>query len=98
MGGLPTCPWGAGVKNLIARNAPDMLGSKRDMKQVPMRALKVPTISKSTAFRSEAIRDDGRSPNPLVGIMADFRVDVFSRFLDFWGPWPWETLWKVVST
>ena len=52
------------------------------MKWVPVRALKVPYSSKCTAFQGEAIRDDGRSPNPLFNVeAASFRVDVFSRFL-----------------
>ena len=57
--------WGVGVKKLTARNSPDMLGDKIGMKQVPVRALNAPYSSKSTVFQGEAIRDDGRSPNPL---------------------------------
>ena len=75
--------WGVGVKNLAARVVPEMLGGKMGMKRVPRRALKVSTISNSTVFRGEAIREDGRSPEPLLGVeMADFQVDVFSA--DFW--------------
>ena len=57
--------WGGGGKNLTARIAPDMLGSKMGTKMVPVRALNTPTISKCTVLRGEAIRDDGRSPKPL---------------------------------
>ena len=79
--------WGVGVKNLTARVVPDMLGGKMGMKRVPVRALKVSTISISTVFRGEAIREDGRSPGPLFWVeMSDFRVDFLGRFLvDFWG-------------
>ena len=79
--------WGVGVKNLTARVVPEMLGSKMGMKWVPVRALKVSTISISTVFRGEAIREDGRSPGPLFGVeMSDFRVDFSGIFLvDFWG-------------
>ena len=57
------------------------------MKRVPVRALKVPYSSKCTVFQGEAIRDDGKSPNPLFFVeTADFRVDIFDRFfVDFWG-------------
>ena len=69
---------GGGGKNLTARIAPDMLGSKMGTKMVPVRALNAPTISKCTALRGEAVRDDGRSPNPLSEVeTAGFRVDVF---------------------
>ena len=79
--------WGVGVKNRTSRVVPDMLGGKMGTKRVPVRALKVPTISKSTVFRGEAIREDGRSPGPLFWVeMSDFRVDFLGRFLvDFWG-------------
>ena len=74
--------WGVGVKNLTARIAPDMLGSKMGTKMVHMTALNAPTISKCTALRGEAVRDDGRSPNPLFGLeTAGFRVDIS---VDFW--------------
>ena len=78
---------GVGVKNLTARVVPDMLGSKIGMKRVAVRALKVSTISNSTVFQGEAIREDGRSPGPLFWVeMSDFRVDFLGRFLvDFWG-------------
>ena len=79
--------WGGWVKNLTARNSPDMLGEKIGTKRVPVRALNIPTISKCTVFRGEAIRDDGRSPNPVFWVeTAGFRVDVFGRCLvDFLG-------------
>ena len=81
-GGSPFMSWGVGVKNLTARIAPDMLGSKMGTKMVPVRALNTPTISKCTALRDEAVRDDGRSPDPLFWLeMAGFRVDIFDRFL-----------------
>ena len=74
---------GAGVKNLTARNSPDMLGEKNCMKQVPVRALKLQTTSKCAVFQGEAICDDGRSPKPFLGAKtASFRVDVFGRFLE----------------
>ena len=78
---------GGGGKNLTARIVPDMLGGKMGTKVVPVRALNAPTISKCTALRGEAVRDDGRSPNPLFGVeTAGFRVDIFGRFLvDFLG-------------
>ena len=81
---------GSGAKNLTARKSPDMLGGKMGTKRVPVRALKVPYSSKCTVFQGEAIRDDGKSPNPLFWVeTADFRVDIFGRFLvDFLGcPW-----------
>ena len=82
-GGSPNMSWGVGVKHLTARIAPGMLGSKMGMKWVPMRALKVPTISNSKVFRGEAIRDDGRLPEPLFWVeIADFRVDFFGGFLE----------------
>ena len=66
--------WGVGVKNLTARNSPDMLGDKIGMKQIP--ALNAPCSSKCIVFQGEAIRDDGKSPNPLFWVeTADFRVD-----------------------
>ena len=58
---------GGGDEKIIARNSPDMLGEKNDMKRVPMRALNTPTSSKCTAFQGEATRDDGRSPTPYFG-------------------------------
>ena len=78
--------WGGGGKNLTARIAPDMLGSKMGTKVVPVRALNAPTISKCTALRGEANRDDGRSPNPVILGGGGFRFDIFGRFLvDFLG-------------
>ena len=79
--------WGSGAKNLTARKSPDMLGGKMGTKRVPVRALKVPYSSKCTVFQGEAIRDDGKSPNPLFWVeTADFQVDIFGRFLvDFFG-------------
>ena len=72
---------GSGAKNLTARKSPDMLGGKMGTKRVPVRALKVPYSSKCTVFRGEAIRDDGKSPNPLFWVeTADFRADIFGRF------------------
>ena len=72
---------GVGVKNLTARNSPDMLGDKIGMKQVPVQALNAPYSSKCIVFQGEAIRDDGKSPNPLFWIeTADFRVDIFGQF------------------
>ena len=69
---------GVGRKTLTARNAPDMLGSKMGTKMVPARALNTPTSLKCAAFRGEALRDDGRSPNPLFRVeTAGFRVDIF---------------------
>ena len=59
---------GGGVKNLTARNSPDMLGEKIGMKRVPVRALKLPTTSKCIVFQGEAIRDDGKSPKSLFGV------------------------------
>ena len=78
--------WGVGVKNLTARNSPDMLGDKIGMKQVPVRALNAPYSSKCIVFQGEAIRDDGKSPNPLCWVeTADFRADIFAIFfVDFW--------------
>ena len=86
-GGSPKMSWGSGAKNLTARKSPDMLGSKMGTKRFPVRALKVPYSSKCTVFRGEAIRDDGKSPNPLFGVeTADFQVNIFNRFLvDFLG-------------
>ena len=56
-------------------------------KQVPVRALKLPTKSICIVFQGEAIGDDGKSPKPLFWVeTADFRVEVFGRFfVDFWG-------------
>ena len=64
-----------------------MLGKEIGMKRVPVRALKLPTISKYIVFQGEAIRDDGKSPNPLFCVKtADFRADIFGNILvDFWG-------------
>ena len=70
--------WGGGGKNLTARIVPDMVKGKTGMKVVPVGALNAPTISKCTALRDEANRDDGRSPNPLFGVETEgFRVDIF---------------------
>ena len=80
--------WGSGAKNLTARKSPDMLRGKIGTKRPPGRALNISTILKCTVFRGEAVRDDGRSPNPLFWVeTAGFRVDVFGRFLVdfFWG-------------
>ena len=75
------------MENLTARILLDMLGDKISMKWVPVRALKLPTISICIVFQGEAIGDDGKSPKPLFWVeTADFRVDIFGRFLvDFWG-------------
>ena len=73
--------WGVGVKKLTARNSPDMLGDKIGMKQVPVRALNAPYSSIVIVFQGEAIRDDGKSPNPLFWVeTADFRADIFGNF------------------
>ena len=79
--------WGGGGKNLTARIVPDMLGRKTGTKRVPVGAVNAPTISKCTALRGEAVRDDGRSPNPLFWVETEgFRVDIFGRFfVDFFG-------------
>ena len=79
--------WGVGVKKLTARNSPDMLGDKIGMKQVPVQALNAPYSSIVIVFQGEAIRDDGKSPNPLFWVETEgFRVDIFGRFLmDFLG-------------
>ena len=79
--------WGSGVKNLTARKSPDMLGGKMGTKRVPVRALKLPTISICIVFQGEAIGDDGKSPKPLFWVeTASFRVEVFDGFLvDFLG-------------
>ena len=79
--------WRGGGKNLTARIAPDMLGSKMDTKIVPVRALKAPSTILRAKFRGDAIRDDGRSPNHLLwvetaGVRADFFVMLF---VEFWG-------------
>ena len=66
MGGSPKMSWGSGVKNLTARIAPDMLGGKMGTKMVPVRALKAPSTISRAKFRGDAIRDDGRSPNPFI--------------------------------
>ena len=63
-GGSPFMSWGVGVKNLTARIAPDMLGSNMGTKMVPVRALKAPSTILRAKFRGDAIRDDGRLPNP----------------------------------
>ena len=78
---------GGGVKNLTAMNLQDMLGDNIGMKWHPVRALKLPTISICIVFQGEAIGDDGKSPKALFWVeTADFRVDIFGRFLvDFWG-------------
>ena len=79
--------WGPGAKNLTARKSPDMLGGKMGTKRVPVRALKLPTISICIVFQGEAIGDDGKSPKPLFWVeTADFRADIIGIFLvDFWG-------------
>ena len=65
------------MKNLTARIAPDMLGSKMGTKMFPVRALNIPILSKCMAFQGEAIRDDGKSPKPLFWVKtAGFRVEV----------------------
>ena len=74
---------GGGGKNLTARIAPDMLGRKMGTKRVPVRALNAPTISKCTALRGEAVRDDGRSPNPLF-VDRNGRVSGSTFSVDFW--------------
>ena len=78
---------GGGVKNLTARKLPDMLGDKIGMKWVPVRALKLPTISICIVFQGEAIGDDGKSPKPLFWVeTASFQVKDFDGFLvDFLG-------------
>ena len=74
---------GSGAKNLTARKSPDMLGGKMGTKWVPVRALKLPYPSKCTVFQGEAIRDDGRSSEPLSWVeMVDFLVDVFGVGVD----------------
>ena len=73
--------WGSGTKNLTARMSPDMLGGKMGTKRVPVRALKLPTISICIVFQGEAIGDDGKSPKPLFGVETPgFRVEVFDVF------------------
>ena len=86
MASLPTCPRGWG-KNLTARSLPGMLGDEIGMKRVPVRALKLPTISTCIVFQGEAIGDDGKSPKPLFRVeTASFWVDIFGRFwVDFLG-------------
>ena len=75
--------WGVGVKNLIARNSPDMLGAKTGTKIAPVRRLNVPKVPFCVKFRPEAVRDDGKSPNPIIwGRNAGFRADIFGRFSD----------------
>ena len=64
-GGSPKMSWGSGAKNLTARKSPDMLGGKMGTKRVPVRALKLPTISICIVFQGEAIGDGGKSPKPL---------------------------------
>ena len=85
--GSPFMAWGVGGKNLTARIVPDTLGGKMGAKVVPVRAVNAPTISKCTARRDEANRDDRRSPNPLFWVeTAGFQVDIFGRFfVDFLG-------------
>ena len=41
-----------------------MLGAKIGMKRVPVRALKLPTMSICIVFQGEAIGDGGKSPKP----------------------------------
>ena len=78
---------GVGGKNLAARNLPDMMGDKIDIKWAPVRALKLPTISICIVFQGEAIGDDGKSPKALFWVeTANFQVEVFDGFLvDFLG-------------
>ena len=52
-----------GLKNVFTCS-PDMLGAKIGMKWVPVRALKLPTISIGIVFQGEAIGDGGKSPKP----------------------------------
>ena len=81
-GGSPKMSWGSGAKNLTARKSPDMLGSKMGTKMVPVRALKAPSTISRAKFRGDAIRDDGRAPNPLFYVeTASFRADFFGNFL-----------------
>ena len=86
-GGSPKMSWGSGAKNLTARKSPDMLGSKMGTKMVPVRALNAQSTILRAKFRGDAIRDDGRSPNPLFWVeTASFRSDIFRVFVvDFWG-------------
>ena len=79
--------WGVGVENLIARNSPDMLGTKMGTKIAPIWRLNAPKVPFCAKFRREAVRDDGKVRNPIVlGPNAGFRVDVFGRFsVDFFG-------------
>ena len=86
-GGSPKMSWGSGAKNLTARKSPDMLGSKMGTKMVPVRALKAPSTISRAKFRGDAIRDDGRSPNPLFLVeTASFWADFFCiLFVDFCG-------------
>ena len=75
-GGSPKMSWGSGAKNLTARRSPDMLGSKMGTKMAPVRALNAQSTLSRAEFRGDAIRDDGRSPNSLVGVeTASFRAD-----------------------
>ena len=54
-----------------------MLGAKIGMKRVPVRALKLPTISICIVFQGEAIGDNGRSPKALFWVeTASFRVEI----------------------
>ena len=72
--------WGGGVQNLTARNSSDNLGTKIDMKRVPVRALKLRPHQNAQFFQGEAIQDHGRSPNIIFWVeTAGFQVDVFER-------------------
>ena len=64
-----------------------MLGEKIGMKRLPVRALKLPTISICIVFQGEAIGGDGKSPKPLFGVeTAGFLAEDFDGFLvDFLG-------------
>ena len=78
-GGSALMAWGAGVENLIARNSPDMLGTKMRTEIAKKLRQNAPYSSKCVVFRGEAIRDDGKSPNALFCIeTADFRVEAQS--------------------
>ena len=52
------------------------------MKRAPGRALNVSPILKCTVFQGEAVRDDGKSPNPLFWVKtAVFRSDIFPQIM-----------------
>ena len=69
-GGSPKMSLGSGAKKITARKSPDMLGSKMGTEMVPVRALNAPSTIYRARFRGDAIRDDGRSPNPLFWVEA----------------------------